>query len=39
MIHPKINFQHLTVSEIWPKQNFKGQGYYSKVKGQIKVIP
>ena len=28
---------HLTVSEIYPGQDFIGQGHYSKVKGQIKV--
>ena len=36
---PSINFLHLTVSEIQPGQDFKGQGHYSKVKGQIKVRP
>ena len=34
---PSINFLHLTVSEIWPGQDFIGQG--GKVKGQIKVTP
>ena len=29
------NFQHHMVSEIYPRQYFKGQGHYSKVKGQI----
>ena len=33
---PSINFLHLTVSEIWPGQNFIGQGHYGKVKGQIR---
>ena len=28
-----INFPHLTVSEIQPKQDFKGQCHYGKVKG------
>ena len=36
---PTINFLHFTVSEIWPGQNFKGQGHYGKVKSQIKVTP
>ena len=34
-----INFLHLTVSEIYPIQDFIGQGHYGKVKGQIKVTP
>ena len=34
---PRINFLHLTVSEIKPSQDFIGQGHYGKVKGQIKV--
>ena len=34
---PSFNFLHLTVSEIYPEQDFKGQGHYGKVKGQIKV--
>ena len=34
-----INFLHLTVSEILPRQDFIGHGHYSKVKGQIKVTP
>ena len=34
-----INFLHLTVSKIWPGQDCIGQGYYSKVKDQIKVTP
>ena len=34
-----INFLYLTVSEIYPGQDFIGQGHYSKVKGQIKVMP
>ena len=33
----RINFLHLTVSEIQPGQDFIGQGHYGKVKGQIKV--
>ena len=37
MFLPNMNFLHLTVSEIWPGQDFQGQGHYSKVKGQIKV--
>ena len=36
---PGINFLHLMVSEIWPEQDFKGQGHYGKVKCQIKVTP
>ena len=36
---PCNNFLHITVSEIQPRQNFKDQGHYSKVKGQNKVIP
>ena len=36
---PTINFLHFTVSEIIYGQNFKGQGHYGKVKGQIKVTP
>ena len=36
---PGINFLHLTVSEIWPGQDFKGQGHYGKVKGKINVTP
>ena len=36
---PSINFLHLTVSEIEPGQDFKGQDHYGKVKGQIKVRP
>ena len=34
---PSINFLHLKVSEIWPRQNFIDQGHYGKIKGQIKV--
>ena len=36
---PTINFLQSMVSEILPGQNSKGQGYYSKIKGQIKVTP
>ena len=36
---PSINFLHLTVSEIWPGQDFIDQGHYGKVKGKIKVTP
>ena len=36
---PRINFLHLTVSEIRPGQDFIGQDHYGKVKGQIKVRP
>ena len=36
---PSINFLHLTVSEIYPGQDFYTQGHYGKVKGQIKVRP
>ena len=31
---PSINFLHLTVSEIWPGQDFIGQGHYGKVKSR-----
>ena len=34
MSPPSINFLHLTVSEIWPGQDFIGQGHYSKVKSR-----
>ena len=34
-----INFLHLTVSKILPRQDLIGQGHYGKVKGQIKVTP
>ena len=34
-----INFLYLTVSKIYPRQDFKGQGHYGKVKGQINVKP
>ena len=34
-----VNFLYFTVSDILPGQNFKGQGYYGKVKCQIKVTP
>ena len=34
-----INFLHLKVSEIQPRQDFKGQGHYGNDKGQIKVTP
>ena len=36
MTHQRINLLRLTVSEIWPRQDFKGQGQNSKVKGEIK---
>ena len=36
---PNINFLHLMVSEIYPKQGIIGQRQYSKVKGQIKITP
>ena len=29
-IAPSMNFLHLMVSKIQPRQNFKGQGHYSK---------
>ena len=38
MSQPGINL-HLTVSKIYPKQDFKGQCQYSKGKGQIKATP
>ena len=31
---PSINFLHCTVSEIYPGQDFIGQGHYSKVKSR-----
>ena len=31
---PGINFLHLTISEIWPGQDFKGQGHYGRVKSK-----
>ena len=31
---PNINFLHLTVSEIYPEQDFIGQGHYGKVKSR-----
>ena len=31
---PNINFLHLTVSEIKPGQDFKGQGHCDKVTGR-----
>ena len=34
-----IYFLHLTVSEIYPRQDFIGQEHYGKVKDRIKVIP
>ena len=37
MCLPSINFLHLTVSEILPRQSFKDQGHYNKVKGEINV--
>ena len=36
---PSINLLHLMVSEIQPRQDFIGQGHYSKVIDQIKVTP
>ena len=36
MFLPRINLLHLMVSEILPRQNFKGQGHYGKVKGQTR---
>ena len=30
---------HFTVSEIYSRQDFIGQGHYGKVKDQIKVTP
>ena len=32
-----INFLHLTVYEIYPRQDVKVQGHYDKAKGKIKV--
>ena len=34
---PSINFLHPTDAKIKPRQDFKVQGHYSKVKGQHKV--
>ena len=31
---PSINFLHLTVAEIQPRQGFIGQGHYGKVKSR-----
>ena len=31
---PSINFLHLTVSEIWSRQDFQTQGHYGKVKSR-----
>ena len=31
---PGINFLHLTVSEIYPGQDFIGQGHYGKVESR-----
>ena len=36
---PSLDFVHLMVSEIWPGQDFIGQGHYGNVKGHIKVSP
>ena len=36
---PFINLLHLTDSLIWPREDFKGQGDYRKVKLPIKVAP
>ena len=36
---PSINLGHLTISEILPQENFKGQSHYSNIKDQIKVTP
>ena len=33
------NFLPITVSEIWPRQDFIGQGHYDTAKGQVKVTP
>ena len=42
-LHPLTNiptkYQLPIVSEIYPLQDFKGQGQYSKVKGQTKLMP
>ena len=31
--------EHFMIPEIYHEQDFKGQGHYSKVKGQVKVTP
>ena len=36
---PSINFLHLTVSEIWPGQDFQTQGHSGEVQGQIPITP
>ena len=36
---PSMNFLHLTVAETMSGQEIIGQGYYGKVKGQIKAAP
>ena len=36
---PSMNFLQLTVAETMPGQDIIGQGYYGKVKGQIKAAP
>ena len=33
MVDPQINFLYLIVSDIFRRQDFKGQGHYSKGKG------
>ena len=34
-----INFLYITVSKIYHRQDFIGQGHYNKIKHQIKVKP
>ena len=36
---PSINLLKITVSQIYPRQDFQTQGHYSNIKGQIKVAP
>ena len=31
---PSFNILHFMASEVLPRKDFKGQGHYSKVKGQ-----
>ena len=33
MSPPSINFLHITVSKMYPRKDFSGQGHYGKVKG------
>ena len=35
---PIINFLHLMVSDIYPRQDFIGQGHYGKVKSRSQIL-